>query len=98
MTEAAHQNDERRHSESYDSPRPSGARVRSRAFPQEGDAIVREGDVLAGKYRIERITTDRDTGIRARAIHSELGRPVLLRTLSLAASRRADRVSAFLGD
>ena len=66
--------------------------------PEEGSATspVREGDVIAGKYRVERVLGQGGMGIVVAARHTELGERVALKFLLPGALSKPQVVERFL--
>ena len=60
------------------------------------DVPVREGDVLAGKYRVERVLGSGGMGVVVSAVHVELNERVGLKFLLGAAAQRPEYVARFL--
>ncbi len=52
-----------------------------RESPPRRDELVREGEVLAGKYRVERIPGRNGLGVLVQVRHMELGQEVTLKFL-----------------
>ncbi len=62
-------------------PHSFGELSRVLAEPQTNEAPVREGDVLAGKYRVERVLGVGGMGVVVAAMHTELDQRVALKFL-----------------
>ncbi len=60
------------------------------------DAPVKAGDVLAGKYRVDRVLGQGGMGVVVAATHKQLGHQVALKFLLPAALARAEFVARFL--
>jgi serine/threonine-protein kinase len=60
-----------------------------------GDSSVKPGAVLAGKFRVERIMAEGNTGMVVAAWHLELERPVALKFLLPRALAKAETVMRF---
>src|SRR5688572_15740673 len=62
----------------------------------ESELPVREGDVLAGKYRVERVIGLGGMGVVVAAIHEQLEQRVALKFLLPAAMQHPEAVPRFL--
>lgn len=58
--------------------------------------LVRSGDVLAGKYRVERVHRASANGVTVEALHTELGQRVAVRLLALDPVRHPEAKARFL--
>src|SRR5690348_8588961 len=64
--------------------------------PPSGDALPREGDVLAGKYRIDRVLGQGGMGVVVAAQHVTLRQKVAVKFLLPDAAKRDDSTERFL--